>query len=96
MFRAGGDLEVAPCLSVRSAGRRAFAVVVRQRGRAAVQGSGLEPDILHHIAETQLARRQVDQARDTWLRAQELYAAQHRVADVSHVQRRLEALMPSG
>lgn len=57
--------------------------------------SYLEPDILEHIAETQFAQRSVDEARETWRRAHELYLAQHRVANASHVQRRLDALPPS-
>jgi tetratricopeptide (TPR) repeat protein/transcriptional regulator with XRE-family HTH domain len=54
--------------------------------------SYLEPDILQHIAETHFAQRSIDQARDTWRRAHELYAAQHRLTDASRVQRQLEAL----
>jgi tetratricopeptide (TPR) repeat protein len=55
--------------------------------------SYLEPDILAHIAETHFAQYNIDQAQDTWRRALELYAAQHRVTDVSRVQQMLETLV---
>ncbi|NUR25109.1 MAG: tetratricopeptide repeat protein [Catenulispora sp.] len=55
--------------------------------------SYLEPDILQHMAETQLAQRSIDQARDTWQHAHALYAAQHRVTDALRVQRQLESLV---
>ncbi|HEU5356671.1 MAG TPA: tetratricopeptide repeat protein [Actinocrinis sp.] len=52
----------------------------------------LEPRILQHLAETQLAQRHLDQARETWQRAHELYSAQHRLADASRVEQQLEDL----
>ncbi|ACU72646.1 transcriptional regulator, XRE family [Catenulispora acidiphila DSM 44928] len=54
--------------------------------------SYLEPDILHHIAETHCAQCNIEQARDTWQRAHTLYAEQHRLTDASRVQQRLDAL----
>lgn len=55
----------------------------------------LEPDILRHIAEARFAQGGIDQARDAWRRAHELYAAQHRLTDASRVRRQLEALPSS-
>ena len=57
--------------------------------------SFLEPDVLDHIAETRFAQHGVDQACDSWRRAHALYSAQHRVADASRIQRRLESLPSS-
>lgn len=52
----------------------------------------LEPKILQHLAETQLAQHRADDARVTWRRAHELYTAQHRVADAARVQQQLDNL----
>jgi len=52
----------------------------------------LEPKILQHLAETQLAQHRLDEARESWRRAHELYTAQHRVTDASRVQQQLDGL----
>lgn len=56
--------------------------------------SYLEADILRHIAETRFAQRRLDQARDSWESARELYLAQHRLAAASRVQHQLDGLAP--
>jgi tetratricopeptide (TPR) repeat protein/transcriptional regulator with XRE-family HTH domain len=52
--------------------------------------SFVEADVLHHIAETQLAQGLPEPACDTWRQAQRLYTRQHRLADARRIQQRLD------
>jgi tetratricopeptide (TPR) repeat protein len=51
-----------------------------------------EAEVLDHIAETHLAQRHPDQARDAWKQALELYHSQHRLTDAERVSHRLASL----
>jgi tetratricopeptide (TPR) repeat protein len=50
-----------------------------------------EAHVLRHIGETRLAQQHPELARDAWQQARELYAAQHRYADVQAVEQQLDS-----
>ncbi|HEU5427039.1 MAG TPA: tetratricopeptide repeat protein [Actinocrinis sp.] len=92
-----GESDTLDSLGCIAHGLREYAVALAYYDQALTicraQGHRyLEPKILQHLAETQLAQHRLDDARETWRRAHELYTAQHRVTDAARVQQQLDGL----